>query len=347
MSNKPLVLKPINGEPRILDIDLAEKLGFDRPADIRKLIKRYEEKLNKFSILATVAKIHEGAGRPSDEFYLNRKQAAFICMKSETDNAFEVQVEIIEVFDAYQNGAMKSQIGKTPSVGEYAMLSARALMEHEHRLDMQDHRIDGMTSEIAKLKAVIIQPSQPTHDLFSPDLPIRNTVPNHNPMPEGYWTVPSYIKAMDIKIVGKRCGMISRHCGKVCKNRNIPVMTPNPVDQPTRHAYPREVIEMVLAEEIKLSQGKGDSFRAYLQEGVWVKQRLLATRMKWGQSKVRVSYLLEKMGFLFRLPNGNYLPTEKAVDICREDEDGELQWKVIPIKKAYDAFTQKFQPRKV
>jgi hypothetical protein len=342
MSN-PLVLQPINGEPRIRDLDLAERLGFELPYDIRKIIKRNMDNLLKFGVVATVAKTSgEQGGRPSVEYSLNRQQAIFLCMKSETDNAVDVQVEVVRVFDAYQSGTLEYQPGKTPSVGEYAMLSARALMEHEHRLDAQDQRLDGMNSEIIKLKSVISQATQPqpTHDLFSSDLPIRQ-------MPEGYSTVVAYIKEMGIKIEGKRCGMISRHCGIVCKNRNIPVFTPNPIDQPMRRAYPREVIAKVLDEELKLYQGKGDGFRAYLQEGAWVKQRLLATRLKWGQSKVRVGYLLEKMGFLFRLPNGEYIPTESALDICREDEDGELQWQVVPLKNAYDEFTQKFQPRRM
>lgn len=37
-----ITLTPINGEPRVHDLLLAEKLGFDRPSDIRKLIKRNE-----------------------------------------------------------------------------------------------------------------------------------------------------------------------------------------------------------------------------------------------------------------------------------------------------------------
>lgn len=104
MSSNSLVLTPIEGEPRIHDLALAERLGFDQSRDIRKLIKRNEPKLLKFGICATVARIHEGAGRPTDEYYLNQKQAIFICMKSETEKAFDVQIEIVRVFDAYLSG---------------------------------------------------------------------------------------------------------------------------------------------------------------------------------------------------------------------------------------------------
>lgn len=101
----PLSLTPIEGEHRVRDLDLGVRLGFERPLDIRELIKRNEKKLSTFSILRTVRKISEGkAGRPSVEYYLDQKQSIFICMKSETANAFDVQVEIVHVFDAHLNG---------------------------------------------------------------------------------------------------------------------------------------------------------------------------------------------------------------------------------------------------
>jgi hypothetical protein len=104
MSSNSLVLTAINGEPRVHDLHLAEHLGFDRPRDIRKIIKRNEDKLLKFGGCATVARVVEG--NETTEFYLNQKQAIFICMKSETERAFDVQIEIVHVFDAYLNGEL-------------------------------------------------------------------------------------------------------------------------------------------------------------------------------------------------------------------------------------------------
>ena len=102
-----LTLTPVDGGPRIFDLTLAERLGFEYPVDIRKLIKRNQAKLQRFGIIATVAKIHGAAGRPASEFYLNQKQAVWVCMKSETDLAFDVQAEIVRVFDAYLLGDLK------------------------------------------------------------------------------------------------------------------------------------------------------------------------------------------------------------------------------------------------
>lgn len=102
MSSNPLVLTPIEGEPRVHDLLLAERLGFERPRAIRQIIKRNEAKLLKLGGCHTVERLVEG--NLTNEFYLNQKQAIFICMKSETEQAFDVQIEIVRVFDAYLSG---------------------------------------------------------------------------------------------------------------------------------------------------------------------------------------------------------------------------------------------------
>ena len=99
MSSNVLALTPIQGEPRIHDLLLAERLGFSQPRDIRKLIKRNTTKLLKFGGCATVARVVKG--NETSEYYLNQKQSIWVCMKSETEQAFDVQVEIVRVFDAY------------------------------------------------------------------------------------------------------------------------------------------------------------------------------------------------------------------------------------------------------
>lgn len=108
MSNNPLVLTPIEGEPRIRDLDLAERLGFERPRKIRDMIKRNEARLLKFGGCPTVGRVVEG--NQTDEFYLNKKQSIFIAMKSETEKAFEVQEDIIHVYDAYLTGTVSTSL---------------------------------------------------------------------------------------------------------------------------------------------------------------------------------------------------------------------------------------------
>lgn len=99
------------GELRVLDADLAIRLGFSQPRDIRKLIKRYLPELDRMGVRATVAQTpSERGGRPAEAYYLNRKQAIFITAKSETAEAADITIEIIERFDAYERGEAKPAI---------------------------------------------------------------------------------------------------------------------------------------------------------------------------------------------------------------------------------------------
>ena len=110
-SNSTSLINPvlIEKELRILDIDLAQRLGFERPRDIRKLINRYSDELDEMGVRATVAQTPSAAGgRPAMAFYLNRKQAIFITTKSETKDAINVTIEIIKKFEAYERGEITS-----------------------------------------------------------------------------------------------------------------------------------------------------------------------------------------------------------------------------------------------
>lgn len=95
----------IDGEPRMLDVRLAEVLEFSRPRDIRKIVERNSKELQSFGILRHVAQNHNGGrGRPSMEYWLNKKQALYITAKSDTPAAAMVTIQMVEVFDAYTSG---------------------------------------------------------------------------------------------------------------------------------------------------------------------------------------------------------------------------------------------------
>jgi predicted DNA-binding transcriptional regulator AlpA len=118
VNSTPLPIAPIEGEPRIRDIDLATRLGFDRPRDIRKLIERHGDALDALGPRATVARVINGG--KANEYYLNRKQAVFITAKSETAEATDITIEIIERFDAYERGAAKAAPAVAPAVAQEA-----------------------------------------------------------------------------------------------------------------------------------------------------------------------------------------------------------------------------------
>jgi hypothetical protein len=98
-------LKTFNDGPRALDLDIAKRLGFDRPRDIRKLIERNLDELVRFGVCATVA-LTSGpkGGRPGKEYWLNEEQALLVATLSETEKAAEVRHMLIKVFVAWRRG---------------------------------------------------------------------------------------------------------------------------------------------------------------------------------------------------------------------------------------------------
>lgn len=102
-----------NDEPRVLDLRLAEALGFERARDVRKLIERNMEELESHGLIcAMVAQIKpdennpRGAGKPGTEYHLNETQALLVCMFSRTVKAAEVRRLLIEVFMAWRKGEL-------------------------------------------------------------------------------------------------------------------------------------------------------------------------------------------------------------------------------------------------
>ena len=91
----------INHEPRIKDLRLAEVLMFEQPRKVRDLVDRHASHLERFGDIAKTIEKPAGRGRPGVVNWLNKRQALYICTKSETSVATEVTIQMVEVFDAY------------------------------------------------------------------------------------------------------------------------------------------------------------------------------------------------------------------------------------------------------
>lgn len=92
----------VNHEPRILDLRLAEALGFRDPHKIRPLVRRHHAALARFGeVSATVAETGDKGGRPSKAFWLTKRQCLFLCTKSDAPHATEATIQMVEVFDAW------------------------------------------------------------------------------------------------------------------------------------------------------------------------------------------------------------------------------------------------------
>ncbi|MCH4543121.1 hypothetical protein [Ochrobactrum sp. A-1] len=100
-------LAVIDGEPCILDVDLAERLDFGRSTSVRILIERNRDELEMYgSLHRRDANPGKQGGRPGKAYYLNEGQALVICALSRTPKAAQIRKLIIDVFMDWRQGKL-------------------------------------------------------------------------------------------------------------------------------------------------------------------------------------------------------------------------------------------------
>ena len=103
-------LAEIDGEMKIRDLDLAEKLGLKNPRDIKTIIKQNLDELQSFcplSAMPTKVDIGLGLTRTVESFFLNEEQALLVCILSRTAKAKEVRRELIALYSQYRHGELE------------------------------------------------------------------------------------------------------------------------------------------------------------------------------------------------------------------------------------------------
>lgn len=98
-----------DGVARILDVELGERLGFERPTDIRYLIARYKSKIGFLHTVRRTSSDEAGRGRPSKEYWLTERQALFITARSQTDKAADVTLALVDAFLAAREQLQRTQ----------------------------------------------------------------------------------------------------------------------------------------------------------------------------------------------------------------------------------------------
>ncbi len=116
------------GEPRIRDIDLAERAGLKQPRNIRTLIERCREELEDFGRLdmrirrVRISKPRGGyEEREVAEFWLNEHQATTILVQLRTPQVRRLRAAVVDVFVAYRRGQL-------PAPQQVAVLSSSPLL---------------------------------------------------------------------------------------------------------------------------------------------------------------------------------------------------------------------------
>jgi hypothetical protein len=135
-------LHELDGEARVRDLDLAERLGYERPRKLRDLIRRNEVELARYGVVPTIREVRgvsprvgakPAGGRPTECFLLNEPQALLVVMRADTAAAADVRQQVIEVFMAWRQGRLSPQAGPVDPLA--AQLAA---LRHE----LEQMRID-------------------------------------------------------------------------------------------------------------------------------------------------------------------------------------------------------------
>ena len=182
-----LALHVVDDEPRVLDTDIARRLGYARFEKIRELIARNEDELRRYGNLPHRGVNAGGRGRPSTAFYLNEPQAVLLCLRSDAPSAPDAREVVINTFMAVRRGQLAPAIA-TVDAGAIAKEAAKlaggaaggaaknAVVPHIHHFEervetrltkqaawMQEsnrdlhNKIDGLLSLITSPSAVSLQ----------------------------------------------------------------------------------------------------------------------------------------------------------------------------------------------
>jgi hypothetical protein len=163
----------VNHEPRISHRRLAEALGFVQRHKFGHLIERHAGAMARFGeVPSTVDETGPKGGRPGKIFWLNKRQALYLCTKSETPNATEVVIQMVEVFDAWMEGKLKPAVehkSKAEKIPHYFESGSNVLLDlscavESARLRIQDGVDDDFGSALAHvLDDMIEERGNPNH----------------------------------------------------------------------------------------------------------------------------------------------------------------------------------------
>ena len=156
-------LQLVEDQPRVLDLKIAERLGFDRPRDIRKLVDRNLARLSRRGeVCAVMAQTSDVGGRPGTEYWLTKWQAIKICMWSDAPNADAVQDEIADVFDAYTDGKLvpPGRAPVTTDVLRQIFDPIRETVEHTR------HVVEGTAGNVVSLMSAAVRMERRMNDVI-------------------------------------------------------------------------------------------------------------------------------------------------------------------------------------
>lgn len=102
-------LRRFEGEPRVLDVEVASRAGLSQPRNVRQLIESNREELELYGeIQVCTSRVQTSGGRPGIEYWLNEGQTLAVIALMRTKVARTVRFACIKAFMAYRHGETKA-----------------------------------------------------------------------------------------------------------------------------------------------------------------------------------------------------------------------------------------------
>jgi len=160
-------------EPRIRDIDRAERAGLKQPRDIRKVIERCREELEEFGLLDVrvhCARTSMPRGgyqeREVTEFWLNEHQATTVLLQLRTLPARRLRAAVVKVFVAYRRGQLATPqqvpvLASSPLLGDSQLRTefAARCTTAATKLGVGIHRIHGAVRQQLRVVGIYQLPA--------------------------------------------------------------------------------------------------------------------------------------------------------------------------------------------
>jgi hypothetical protein len=144
--------------PRVRDIDLAEWFGYERPRDIRKLLKRMERegKLKGIDWRATVARQSTGNGASREyrvtEAWLTQQQSLLVATQAEGDRAWALTEAMAQVFEAVLSRRPQGLTAEQVAQMIAAAITARPQAPDNDRIERMILDRDANTTVLAPIR---------------------------------------------------------------------------------------------------------------------------------------------------------------------------------------------------
>lgn len=125
--------------PRVRDLELGERLGYERPRKFRELVERLlrDGILNDIDVRPTVGRTRIGiAERDILEYHLTERGALKAIVKSETARAVEITGQVIDVYLAARESARPSPVVAAPAPISFADVHGSRVGETHARAEV-------------------------------------------------------------------------------------------------------------------------------------------------------------------------------------------------------------------